>query len=511
MNKIHFLIILLLGFVSCGEDPLSFKPTTDYQPVVSDITDIDGINDTYGKITDEDGTPIANVVVTDGYAFSTTDESGVYQFKRDKEARFVYYSNPSGYEITTENAQNKMALFYSKISPNTKGRIRHDFVLKKSPTSQQSFTLIAIGDPQVANDAEISRFREETIADIRETLQALQTPAIGLSLGDVVADKSDLLVRMKGMLGSTEMPVFTTIGNHDKFPTSTEGVKVNDAFENIFGPQNYSFNYGDVHFVCLDNVKFTNQSNYNIGITDQQIEWLAKDLSYVPTSKMIVMYYHMPMRNTNFTNKTALLNLLKDYANVHFMVGHTHYNENYIHSSPTTMYEHIHGATCGAWWKSTINGDGTPNGYAVYSINGTAINNWYYKSVKYDKDFQIRLHRGDATFGGDYGMHGYGLTNDVLIANIWNADPNWQIEVYENGTKTGNMTLSSLTQDAWSKGYHLGVLNRNPDNYSTRTTHLYRYTLQNPAAQVRVVATDSFGNVYEQTNWTTDLATAIAY
>ena len=38
---------------------------------------------------------------------------------------------------------------------------------------------------------------------------------------------------------------------------------------------------------------------------------------------------------------------------------HTHYAENNTYDS---HYEHVHGAACGAWWHSTINTDGTPNG-----------------------------------------------------------------------------------------------------------------------------------------------------
>lgn len=511
MKRIPFLIILFFICLSCGESNIDLQPNKDYEPVVSDITDIDGINDTYGKITDQGGIPIQNVVVTDGYSCVETDEQGIYQFKRNKDAKFVYFSNPSGYEISTERNDHKMALFYAKLSPTAKGRVRNDFVLTKSVLDQKEFTLLAIGDPQVANNNDVRRFKEETIEDIRKTLQEINTPVLGLSMGDVVADQSTLLEPMKTLLGSTDMPMFTTIGNHDKFMIGSEGVKVGDMFSNTFGPLNYSFNYGDVHFICIDNVNFTDNSNYTIGISAEQIEWIAKDLSFVPKSKMIILYYHMPMRGTSFTNKAALLDLVKDYQNVHLMCGHTHYTENYIHTSPKSIYEHVHGAACGAWWKSTINGDGTPNGYAVYTINGTNITNWYYKAVNYDKNFQIRLHRGDASFGGEHGYFTYGLGNNILIANIWNADPNWQIEVYENNVKTGNMTLSTLTQDAWSKGYHIGVLGRNPDNYSTRTPHLYLYTLKNSNAQVRVVAKDLFGNVYEQTNITTDFLSAISY
>lgn len=511
MKRNCFFIVLFFLLVSCSKNELNFEANKDYLPVVDDITDIDGVNDTYGRITDQDGEGISNVVVTDGYTCVLTDEKGIYQFKRTKEARFVYYSNPSGYEIATERADHEMALFYAKLAPSLKGRVRNDFRLVKTSEDQKEFTLLAIGDPQVANQSDVARFREETMQDVRNTIQDINTPILGLSMGDVVADQTSLLETMKTSLGNMGMPVFTTIGNHDKFTTTSEGVKVGDMFSNTFGPLNYSFNYGDVHFICIDNVVFTDGTNYTIGVSEEQINWLTNDLSFVPKSKMIILYYHMPMRGTNFTNRTALLNLFKDYKTVHFMCGHTHYTENYMHQSPRQVYEHVHGAACGAWWKSTINGDGTPNGYAVYTVSGTEITNWYYKAVNYDKDFQIRLHKGNATFGGEYATFGYGLGNDVIIANVWNADPNWQIEVFEDGIKTGNMSLSNIMQDSWSKGYHIGVLNRNPDNYSTRTTHLYRYTLQNSNASVRVVATDPFGNVYEQENIVNDFLSAISY
>lgn len=94
-----------------------------------------------------------------------------------------------------------------------------------------------------------------------------------------------------------------------------------------------------------------------------------------------------------------------------------------------------------------------------------------------------------------------------FVANVWNADPEWKIEVYENGARTGEMLPfdSSVTRrDAWASGYHCGVLGRNPDNYDRKSTsHLYYYTLKNPAAEVEVRATDRFGNVYTQSHITT--------
>src|SRR5690606_6044884 len=180
------------------------------------------------------------------------------------------------------------------------------------------------------------------------------------------------------------------------------------------------------------------------------------------------------------------------------------------------IYEHVHAATCGAWWRSNINGDGTPNGYMIYQIEGATIKDWVYKPTKLPRDFQFRLHWGDTDFGGQYGFFNYGQTSNTLVANIWNADPAWKVEVFMDEQKLGDMTLNTtapLNQDAWSKGYHIGVLNRSADNYSTPTKHLYTYQVTNPNNTLKVVATDRFGKTYEQTyaNIITDLSTAWNY
>lgn len=53
--------------------------------------------------------------------------------------------------------------------------------------------------------------------------------------------------------------------------------------------------------------------------------------------------------------------------------------------------------------------------------------------------------------------------DDQIVANIWNADKDWKIEVYENGTKTGEMKpyeSNATKRDAWASGYHCGVQGR---------------------------------------------------
>lgn len=495
-----FLIICIafLGFtvVGCNKnsDPVSSSVSIHPQAGM----------DLYGFIGDVNGNPVKGVVVSDGYTCTVTDSTGVYQMKKNSSADFVFYSVPASYKADPSS-------FYQKLASNSQ---RYDFSLEKSTVDETNFNLLCIGDPQVSSTTEVNRFKNETMVDIKAFVDSSTFPSYGLSLGDMVGDRPNLQTTMKTLISSTKMPVFVTVGNHDKVAyADTKKPRNCLVYCSTFGPLNYSFNRGNVHFVCLDDVLYSNASDYNGGFSDSQVEWLREDLSYVPKTDMVIVYYHIPLRNSSsIVNRTNILNLLNGFAEVHLMAGHTHYIQNYSVTTPISVYEHIHGAACGAWWHSTINGDGTPNGFAVYSISGNTIKNWYYKAVHYNKNFQIRLHWGNVKFGGTCGYYSYGQTQNTLVANIWNADSKWTVNVYENGVFKGMMTrASSIKTDAWSQGYHIGILGRDASNYSEPNYHTYIYQVADPTAKITVEAIDGFGNKYTQSDITSSFSTAEAY
>lgn len=509
-------LVFSLFFIQCGKDQPNSKipdeeigTTTPPKEEGNTITPAPGM-DLYGIVLDEAGQPINNVVITDGYTCTTTDQKGIYQMKKDRHATLVYYSTPSDYQVNTTSESIKTASFYSELTAGTE---RYDFELKKLPSSETDFILIAIGDPQVRTEANIKRFETETMADIKKFIATQSTPIYGIALGDIVHDKMEYFDQMKKLMGSANMPVHSAIGNHDKEAyTSSSQPRTNKEYNISLGPVNYSFNRGDVHFVCLDNVVYSDDTKYSGGFTDSQVEWLKQDLSYVSKDKMIIVYYHIPLRNHNYKNRSEILQLLDGYAEVHLMAGHTHYNENFMISSPISVYEHIHAAACGSWWHSTLNGDGTPNGYAVYHISGPSIKEWYYKPTNFSKDFQMRLHKGDIDFGGKYGYYSYKQDENTIIANVWNADDQWQIEAFEDGKKVADLRpLPKTLKDAWTLGYHIGVKNRNPANYSPSNKHLYLHTMVNPEAQLEIRATNQFGNVYKESEIVSDHSTAASY
>lgn len=493
---------LLLAACSGSDSPTGDDEGGDGKKPESNVPVPDSGNDLYGLLLDANGNAVPEVVVSDGYQCVRTDSRGFYQMKRNAAAEFVYYSIPTGYKAKSNQ-------FYQKLTDGTK---EYDFKLEKLADAENHFYLVAIADPQVTNNAQITRYTEETLPDLKETLAGMQLPVYGICLGDVVNNKVEHLKTMHTLLNSTSMPVFSCIGNHDKdTPSDTSKPRTTKTFTSVFGPLNYSFNRGKVHFICMDNVVFSNSEDYVGAFSAEQVEWMRQDLQFVPNDRLIILYYHIPLRDDDIKNRAQILSLLKDYPNVKLMSGHTHYNQNYQISSPISVEERVTGAACGAWWNGVVCADGTPNGYEVYEINGTQIVDNYYKSTRFDKGYQIRLHRGDSSFGTPAVSYSYGLSTDYVVANVWNWDASWHVYLYENGVYRGEMQQKQYKPDAWAGGYFMGVKEKTSSVFNPSTKHLFVYKLTDPKASVKVVATDGFGNTYTQTEFVGDLTTAAEY
>ena len=100
-------------------------------------------------------------------------------------------------------------------------------------------------------------------------------------------------------------------------------------------------------------------------------------------------------------------------------------------------------------------GDGSPAGYGVFTCEGTTFTDWYH--VGYDKtsknrSHQMRLYRGDAITGAEIsgsntsktkGYYAFNFDDDILLANVYMADSQWTISVYEDGEYSGKMELIS--------------------------------------------------------------------
>jgi hypothetical protein len=253
----------------------------------------------------------------------------------------------------------------------------------------------------------------------------------------------------------------------------------------------------------------------------------------------IQLHGYRSLNSQNYIGKVH--QLLNEFQEAHILSGHTHINRNEEPNSTfKNVYEHNVGTVCGTWWTSNVCGDGTPNGYGVFMCEGTGFSEWYYMGYNEgmnDRNYQMRLYRGNAITGakiddnknGVEGYYSFNFGDDVILANVFNADSKWTIKLYEDGVYSGTMkkitdTSASYTKelvgsytfedprriksgveaanDMWVVGFHMGVLDRcsdgSPSNGSwTSNTHMYKYKLKNKNTKVEVIATDRFGNEYK--------------
>jgi hypothetical protein len=323
----------------------------------------------------------------------------------------------------------------------------------------------------------------QSVPDVQQYMKSIPANTLihGICVGDLVWDNLPLFANYSAAIEKCGLPFFQVIGNHDMDFRKGGDETSDETFKKHFGPTYYSFNRGQVHYVVLDDVYYLGtEREYKGFITEGQLEWLTKDLAFISKEKLVVLCSHIPINAVE--NKQALYDILKDYK-VHIMTGHTHYNTNIIKDN---IYEHNHGTVCGAWWTGPICGDGTPPGYAIYEVNGTDLK-WYYKSVGKSKDHQVRTMI-------EKGENG----NNELVANVWNWDPSWKVEWHVDGASKGLLPRHDAFDPLAVALYKGDQLPKSrPFVEPKKTDHMFKAIIPQGAKEVKIVATDRFGNKYE--------------
>lgn len=517
-----FAATALIWAVACEKPEMNDENGGGDSPAVEinviNGTSIEEGNNLVGLVSDSStGKGIEGVAVSDGYSVVKTDKNGVYQFESNRYARYVFISIPSEYKVPMDKNM-KPAFYKNGISRNTTNR--NDFILDPLTENEDNFTLIAIGDPQVKTSAHISRYKNETIADIRSTINVNQakgryTKAYAVTLGDIIHDTPNLWDAMvetmqNVKIGSGYLPVFQCIGNHDHNAKASSDLSATTEYVDHYGPTDYSFNRGKVHVVVMDNIVCTTTNGstwtYDAGFSKSQYNWLKADLDAVrnKADMMVILCCHIPFRggsnsggsNVNKDKYYAeTLALLKEFNEAHIMIGHTHYPQNYRHTGYTSknglpIYEHVHGGACGGWWSSNMNVDGAPNGYSIYEIEGNHMKNWLAKSTGFPEDFQMRVYNGNQTYTGGAGYtynwyqnstggtakiqyRGRSFLKNAFVVSLWNDDDaNWKVEFNYNGTSTPMTRVGSNVMDAAVVSYYFNECGKNTDSW---TKALYHY------------------------------------
>ena len=238
-------------------------------------------------IQDKNEEGVKSVVVSDQVNTTITDASGAYELKAQGNG-FVFISLPNGY---------KSKNIWQKIS----GNASIDFPLVKTSIPQE-FKFIH------ASDTHISEKSIDRMQKLRAIVDEVK-PDFVIITGDLVRDA--LRVSEKEASGYYELyvkeiqkfsvPVWSVPGNHENFGIERHLSLVSPShplygkkmYHHYLGPNYYSFNYGGVHFIGLDDVDFEDMWYYG-HVDSLQVAWLKRDLASVSATTPVITFNHIP-------------------------------------------------------------------------------------------------------------------------------------------------------------------------------------------------------------------------
>lgn len=392
---------------------------------------------------------IADVSVSNGRDVVRTGADGRYRIEVTDET-IIFITKPADYMVPVD--ENKLPQFYyihypdgSPVQTRYPG-IRPtgplpdsvDFPLHADPA--RDFTALVFADPQTRNLGELEDMRADVVNELRGT-----DASFGITAGDVINDPLDLFGPHNEIIATMGVPWWNLPGNHDINYDVPDDTYSTETYKSVYGPTDYSFDYGDAHFVNLDNVDYRGEGRGYLGYLDERrLTWLANDLAHVPHDKLIVITTHIPLRteaiggaNVNTVNLDQLFEVLKGRKHVFSSSGHDTSNswQTYLEpgevspappgtnpavwNGPGTFHHQVLAEVRGGGWttgptdkrgvQAADMADGNPNGYYVLDVAGNTYT-MRYKPASLPARYQARI-----TFRGGAGNHTLATGDRVWI------------------------------------------------------------------------------------------------
>ncbi len=315
-------------------------------------------DDTNGDGLPSAGEPgVANAIVSVGAGeyglFATTDSVGQFEMTIASGARAIAWVRvPDGF--TPGPAWARVDLSKSD---------HVDIALRRLPPGPRGAVTFV-----VAADTHIPHTQEQvTAADLANAAsvatQLEPAPAFFTILGDITQGNRDAEFQLvDAALDGLGVPYVPVPGNHDWYDGGA-------AWYAHYGPDNYSFDIGDTHFVV-----------WNMAMSEADIRlYLGAELSRVTASMTVVALTHAPP-SESVTN--ALRELGVDYV----LTGHAHSNRVVDHGGLIELNTQ----------PMLMGGlDFTPAGYRVLTLDGGRLGS-YHKTTVDDPFVSIMSPRPEA-------------------------------------------------------------------------------------------------------------------
>jgi len=521
-----------------------------YINIVEDIDFKPDAGTTVYGIVSSAGVGVENVVVSDGAEVTVTNEKGIYQLKSAKKWGYVFISVPSGYEVPSVGV---LPQFHRALKNSADVVERADFKLEKVD-GQDSYKIFMLGDMHLANrTGDLGQFAQFT-SDLTDYMTRHKGEKMyALTLGDMTWDlywysNSYYFPQYLNTVNSQikNLQIFHTMGNHDNDFQTRSDYDAAVKYVDQICPTYYSFNIGKVHYVVMDDIDCssydgTESRNYVKSLSAEQLDWLAKDLSYVAKTTPVVVAMHAQVfypTTSGFkidhdqVNTLRLFDILDGYT-VRFVTGHTHKLFNVTPDAPIVdghnFREYNSGSVCASWWWSGnltpgihIGTDGTPGGYGIWDVTGTDFQ-CLYKSTGWPEEYQFRsydlnnvhfsmadvpLMPSDisASVKNAYMQYvnAYPQNNDnEVLINIWNWNSDWTLSVVDENRKTLPYTevwaYDPLHIAALSvKRFNNAKLTQTPSFITDKFTHFFKVKADDADTDLVITVKDEFGNEWTE-------------
>ncbi|WP_195579506.1 calcineurin-like phosphoesterase C-terminal domain-containing protein [Alistipes shahii] len=521
-----------------------------YINIVEDIDFKPDAGTTVYGIVSSAGVGVENVVVSDGAEVTVTNEKGIYQLKSAKKWGYVFISVPSGYEVPSVGV---LPQFHRALKNSADVVERADFKLEKVD-GQDSYKIFMLGDMHLANrTGDLGQFAQFT-SDLTDYMTRHKGEKMyALTLGDMTWDlywysNSYYFPQYLNTVNSQikNLQIFHTMGNHDNDFQTRSDYDAAVKYVDQICPTYYSFNIGKVHYVVMDDIDCSSYDgstsrNYVASLSAEQLDWLAKDLSYVAKTTPVVVAMHVQVfypTTSGFkidhdpVNTLRLFDILDGYT-VRFVTGHTHKLFNVTPDAPIVdghnFREYNSGSVCASWWWSGnltpgihIGTDGTPGGYGIWDVTGTDFQ-CLYKSTGWPEEYQFRsydlnnvhfsmadvpLMPSDisASVKNAYMQYvnAYPQNNDnEVLINIWNWNSDWTLSVVDEKRKTLPYTevwaYDPLHIAALSvKRFNNAKLTQTPSFITDKFTHFFKVKADDADTDLVITVKDEFGNEWTE-------------
>lgn len=422
--------------VACARIPPELPPLDPNRPTVRGVV----YHDVDGDGLRGHGEPgLGDVAVSNGRQVVTTDAWGRYELPLDADP-MVFVVKPRDWAPPLE--PDGLPRFYHLRPPvATQGGVptSADFALRPRPEGAR-FRMILFGDTQPYTPEHLDYLSRDVVVEVIAEGVA-DDAAFGMILGDLVGDDPSLFPALNAAIARIPVPWYHVIGNHDVDYRAADDRSANATFERFYGPADYAFQVGPVHFAVLDSIVYAGYdpedprtNRYARTLQPRQLEFLRSWLATVPRDELVVLATHVPLRQ--LPELQEVLGILSSHPHTLSLSGHTHrmFREYFGREdgyTAGTLHHHVNqAAVAGSWWSGARDElgvphatmrDGAPNGWSLIEFDGSDYR-LDFRPARRAASHQMTLYAPASVASMD-------AAETEIIANVFAGSPRTRVEM----------------------------------------------------------------------------------